>query len=133
MNKAYAKEWISFAKKNLDTAIKLYEVNHYTDIIGVELQQALEKTLKALYAYYDKKIKKTHKLLELIVELEQLSFSDEEIILLERATNYYRVDRYPNPNYFLPTNQEVKEILDFSQQLFDKVCLMLEIDKESLK
>ena len=38
-NKTYA---------NLDTARLLYDVNHYEDIIGVELQQSLEKLLKSI-------------------------------------------------------------------------------------
>jgi len=42
-NTVYAKEWLTFAKKNFDTAKLLFEVNHYEDIIGVELQQVLEK------------------------------------------------------------------------------------------
>ena len=43
-NKPYAKEWLIFANKNLETAILLFEANHYEDIIGVEIQQSLEKT-----------------------------------------------------------------------------------------
>jgi HEPN domain-containing protein len=129
MNKAYAQEWLLFAKKNLDTAIKLYEVKHYTDIIGVELQQALEKMLKALFAYNDKKIKKTHKLLELIAEIEEIEFSLEEIRLLETATNYYRVDRYPNPNYFLPSEDEIAQIIKFSKKLFDEICFIINPDQ----
>ena len=130
MNKLYAKEWLEFAKRNMDTAQKLYEVEHYTDIIGIELQQSLEKTLKAIYAYHNKKILKTHKLLELIVDIDKLDFTFNEIRLLEKATNYYRVDRYPNPNYFLPSKEEIKEVLDFAQELFDKVCDIVGIDKQ---
>jgi len=37
-NKTYAKEWLSFAIKNLKTAKLLYDVKHYEDIIGVELE-----------------------------------------------------------------------------------------------
>ena len=49
-NKTYAKEWLTFAIKNLSTAKLLYDANHYEDIIGVEIQQALKKMLKAIYA-----------------------------------------------------------------------------------
>jgi len=47
-NKTYAKEWLVFAMKNLNTAKLLYEANHYEDIIGIELQQVLEKVLKSM-------------------------------------------------------------------------------------
>ena len=41
-NKAYALEWLTFSKKNLITAKLLFDVSHYEDIIGVEIQQSLE-------------------------------------------------------------------------------------------
>ena len=126
-NKIYAKEWLQFAYKNLDTAQKLYDLDHYTDIIGVELQQALEKMIKAYFAYHNIKIPKTHKLLELIAYLDDLDFNDHELTLLETATNYYRVDRYPNPNYVLPTKSEIKNLLEFTNELFQKICHDLKI------
>jgi hypothetical protein len=33
----------------------------------------------------------------------------------------------------LPPRDEIKEVLDFTEQLFDKVCSILEIDKKELK
>ena len=64
-NKPYAKEWLIFANKNLETAILLFEANHYEDIIGVEIQQSLEKTLKSLLANENLKISKNHDLVKL--------------------------------------------------------------------
>ncbi len=132
MNKKYAIEWLQFAYKNLITAKKLYEINHYTDIIGIELQQALEKTLKSVLAFYNKKIIRTHKLLELIAYIDELEFTQEEIIFFEIATNYYKLERYPNPNYFLPPKNEIKEILDFTESFFAKVCSLLNIKENEI-
>jgi HEPN domain-containing protein len=113
-NKAYAKEWLSFAIKNLNTAKLLYKANHYEDIIGIELEQALEKTLKAIIANQNIKIPKDHDLVKIYFMIEEfLELDSEEIILLKKATNYYKEDRYPNPNYFLPSKEEIKEVLDF--------------------
>ena len=56
-NKTYAKEWLTFSKKNLDTARLLF-----------------------------------------------------------------------NPNYCLPLREEIREILDFVEDLFERVCNMLEIN-----
>ena len=129
-NKAYAKEWLSFAIKNLNTAKLLYKANHYEDIIGIELEQALEKTLKAIIANQNIKIPKDHDLVKIYFMIEEfLELDSEEIILLKKATNYYKEDRYPNPNYFLPSKEEIKEVLDFAQELFDKVCDIVGIDK----
>ena len=44
-NKEYAKEWLRFAYRNLYTARRLYDVDHFTDIIVVDLQQSIEKVL----------------------------------------------------------------------------------------
>ncbi len=40
-NKAYAIEWLGLSLKNLNTVKLLYNLNHYEDIIGVELQQSI--------------------------------------------------------------------------------------------
>ena len=130
-NKAYAYEWLLFSLKNLNTAKLLYDVNHYEDIIGIEIQQALEKALKSLLAYENKKIPKSHKLVELLVYVD-LELNDNEKFLLEIATDYYKVDRYPNPNYSLPSRVEIKEVLNFTEKLFDQICTRLKIDRLEL-
>ena len=133
-NKTYAKEWLIFSIKNLDTAKLLYEVNHYEDIIGVELQQSLEKLLKSIFANENIKISKDHDLVKLYYMIETfLNLEEEEVVYLRVATDYYKEDRYSNPNYSLPPRNEIKEVLDFTEQLFDKVCSILEIDKKELK
>ena len=122
-----------FCEKNLDTARLLHDAGHYTDIIGVELQQALEKLLKSKLAYDNKPIIKSHKLLEIAIHIDELDLDEEQIRKLEIATNYYRVDRYPNPNYFLPTKEEIEEILIFTEELFGIIRDKLGIDQNELK
>ena len=132
-NKTYALEWIQFAIRNLITAQHLFSVNHFTDIIGIELQQSIEKTLKSLLAYQNKRIPKEHDLVKLYFTVEnKLTLNEEEIINLKKATNYFKEDRYPNPNYFLPPREEIKEILEFTENLFEDVCKILDIDKQEI-
>ena len=132
-NKPYANEWLIFSLKNLQTAELLWKANHYEDIIGVELQQALEKMLKAIFANNNAQIPKVHDLLKLYYTIEDtVDLSDEEIVLLRIATDYYKEDRYPNPNYALPPREEIETILDFVQELFDRVCMILDINKAEL-
>ena len=129
-NKTYAKEWLSFAIKNLNTAKLLYKVNHYEDIIGVELQQALEKILKAIFANENIKIQKDHDLVKLYYTIEQYyQMEDDEIVWLKIASDYYKEDRYPNPNYSLPPRDEVKKVLDFTDNFFQNVCNLLDINQ----
>ncbi len=133
-NKPYAKEWLSFAIKNLDTAKLLYEVNHYEDIIGIELQQALKKMLKAILANENLKIPKDHDLVKIYFMVEKyIQIEKDEIILLRKATDYFKEDRYPNPNYFLPPREEIKEVLDFTLGLFERVCGILKINMEEVR
>jgi HEPN domain-containing protein len=132
-NKTYAKEWLIFASKNFDTAKLLYDVNHYEDIIGVELQQTLEKLLKSIFANENIKVPKDHDLVKLYYTIEEfIKLDDDEVIVLRIATDYYKEDRYPNPNYSLPPREEIKKVLEFTEKLFDKVCAILDIDKSEL-
>jgi HEPN domain-containing protein len=132
-NQAYAIEWLQFASRNLITATYLFEVNHFTDIIVIDAQQAIEKTLKSILAYENRKITKTHNLDELASLItDKIIFDDDQIKLLEKVTDYYREDRYPNPNYTLPSREETKEILDFATTLFGDVCKKLDIDQNEI-
>ena len=65
MNKQAAIEWLNKAWHHLSSGKLLYEVNHYTDVIGIDLHYAIEVTLKAFIAYENKKIIKTHDLIEI--------------------------------------------------------------------
>lgn len=134
MNKTSAKEWLIIASHDLQSAKILYEANHYTDSIGNDLQQSIEKILKSILAVENKKIPKSHDLLEVYENInDKIIFEDDEFLILAKATEYHKEDRYPNPNYSLPPRDEIKEVLEFTEQLFDRVCNILEIDKEELK
>jgi hypothetical protein len=61
-----------------------------------------------------------------------IKIENDDITNLRIATDYYKEDRYPNPNYSLPPREEIKELLDFTQNFFDRVCGILDIDKDEL-
>jgi HEPN domain-containing protein len=98
MNEASAKEWLTKAWHHYSSGRILYDANHYTDTIGIDLHYAIEITLKSFLAYENKKILKTHNLLE-IAELVKthIVFSDEESILLSIITQLSHI----KPNSFL--------------------------------
>ncbi len=134
-NRTYALEWLRFAQKNFDTAILLFEANHYEDIIGIELQQTLEKLFKALFAYNNTKIPKDHDLVKLYFMMEeQIGFLDEDSIMLLRiATDYYKEDRYPNPSYTLPPKEEIEQVLKITHLLFDTITKKMQINIKDIK
>jgi len=43
-NKPLAVEWLAKAYHDLSSARILYAANHYTDTIGIDLQQSIEKS-----------------------------------------------------------------------------------------
>lgn len=134
MNRTAAIEWLRIAYHDLKSAQILFEANHYTDSIGNDLQQSLEKTLKAIIAHQNQRIPKSHDLLEICEYIAGcISLEESQIVLLAKATEYHKEDRYPNPNYSLPPREEIREVLQFTEELFVKVCKTLDIDPAEVK
>jgi HEPN domain-containing protein len=133
MNRNSAVEWLKKVFHDLKSAQILYEANHYTDSIGVDLHYAIEKSFKTFLAYENKKILKTHDLHLLRSEIENyILFTFEEIKIINMATDYHIEESYPQYDRKLPSREEIKEVLEFTEHLFDKVCIILDIEKDEL-
>mgnify|MGYP003565175129 FL=1 len=134
-NKTSSMEWLRIAFHDLQSAKILFLANHFTDSIGNDLQQALEKILKSILAYNSERIKKSHDLVEIYESLvnSSLHLTDEDLVYLELATDYFKEDRYPNPYYSLPPKEEIERVPEFTDKLFNQVCKILEIDQEEIK
>ncbi len=133
-NKTLAIEWLRIAFHDLESAKILYTAHHYTDSIGSDLQQSLEKTLKSLLAFENRRILKTHNLVECYSYVEEMvSLNEEELDMLDLATKYFKEERYPNPQYTLPSREEIKKVLDFTDRLFTETLSQLDITIESIK
>jgi len=133
MNETSAKEWLVKAWHDLSGAKILYEANHYTDTIAVELHYAVEKALKSFLAYENKKIPKTHDLIDIYGLIKNWIDLDEYEDLLDQITKYHIEESYPAFNRHLPSRDEIKEVLDFTMKLFDNVCQILNIDQKEVK
>lgn len=125
-NKVYAHEWIELAQHNLQGAEILFAADHFTDVIGCEIQQAIEKLIKSLFAFRNLKILKSHNLTELITNQNDLELSEEELSLLECATQYYLEDRYPTPRYSLPPRDEIERTLLFARSLLLRISTLID-------
>lgn len=132
-NTSSAREWLAKAYHDLSSARILYAAHHYTDTIGIDLQQAIEKSLKTFLAYGNKSIKKTHNLIE-TYELvsDYIQLNDSQVRLLGIATTYYIQDRYPASSSELPSREQIKDVLDFAEDLFETVCRSLDIDPQEV-
>jgi HEPN domain-containing protein len=128
-NRKYAEEWLSIAWHDLESARILIECNHYTDTIGVLLQQALEKILKGIFAYNNIKIKRTHDLVDLyseIAHLPGLSLTKDEVKVLVTASVYYADTKYSSANYSLPPVDNIKDVYEFITKFFSKISEMID-------
>lgn len=121
-NKTYALEWLNLASRNLETARLLLRENHYTDSIAIETQQTIEKSFKAIYAYFGINIPRTHSLTVLFNFVsEKILFDEIDIDVVIAISDFYETDRYPGPKYILPSREEVEYYFQFAQQLFKKI------------
>ena len=133
MNKTAMMEWLVKAWHNLATARLLYKADHYTDIIAVEIHYCCEKSLKAFLAYENKKIPKTHDLVDIYELVRDHIDLKNDLMLLKQITKYHIEESYPTFERAMPTREEIREVLDFTEYLFEKVCKILNVDKESLR
>ena len=129
MNEASAKQWLEKSWHNLSGAKIFYDVNHYTDVIAVELHYSIEKSLKAFLAYENKKIPKTHDLYTIYQLVSKFINLEEYEDLLDITTKYHIEESYPAFHRECPSKEEIKEVLDFAFELFEKVRVILEIDE----
>ncbi|MBA7542517.1 hypothetical protein ES705_34840 [subsurface metagenome] len=121
-NRKYAIEWIDFARRNLDTAKLLFQENHYTDIIAIEIHQTIEKSFKAVLAYNGIKLPRTHNLTELYKYCgEYFDFTDLDIDDLIEINDYYEDERYPGPKYSMPTKEEISKNLEIAEYMVKSV------------
>ena len=52
---------------------------------------------------------------------------------LDQITQYHIDESYPAFDRNMPPKEEIKEVLVFAEELFNKVCDILDIDKKELK
>lgn len=134
MNEEAAKEWLTKAWHHYSSGIVLYDACHYTDVIAVDLHYAVEITLKAILAYENKKIVKTHDISELAKLLEdKISFNTDDQRMMVMITTYHIKGSYPTPHRKLPAREEIKHVLDFTNNLLTGVCTLLNISIDEIK
>jgi DNA primase large subunit len=62
-------------------------------------------------------------LVRIYVQLEA-----DELRIINIATEYHIEESYPSLGRSLPIRDEIKEVLDFTEDLFKRVCYKLKID-----
>lgn len=134
MNVTSAKDWLVKSWHHYGSAKILFDAHHFTDCIAVDLHYSIEISLKAILAYRNDKIIKSHDLLEIhSLIAEHIDFNEDELALLDIVTRYHIKASYPNPARILPPREEIKKVLAFADYLLDHVCTLLKISIDEIR
>ncbi len=133
-NKKLAIDWLNKSWHHYSSGKLLYEAEHYTDTISIDLHYAVEIILKSILVYDNNKIIKTHNLVEIYTNIEsRIHFSDEEIDLLDIINKYHIKGSYPVPDRKMPSRIEIKRVLEFTECLLNEVCNILKFELSEIK
>jgi len=120
--------WLKYANENIEAANLLLENNIY-NVCLQNLQQAIEKLLKAILLEETDKIKKTHSIQELINLIRGLginiSISDAEIELID---SIYLPSKYPLGialPHFQPNDEVCNQCLAICKRVEESVITTL--------
>ena len=126
---SHAKEWIKFAERDYAVALHLSETFHPlpTENICYSCQQSVEKSMKAILAYNEDDIPKTHDI-ELLHELCQ-KHTDKinlDISITRTLTRFATKSRYPD-SVFEFTSKDTELGLKYAELILDKVKEVLDM------
>ena len=122
------KDWVKYSQENLEASKILLESGLYNPCLH-NIQQSIEKALKALFIENAIKFKKTHNILELKTILENnslsIELSDDECDFLD---SIYLPSKYPIGSalpYFQPDEKICKESLSLAERVIDDVTKLI--------
>ena len=131
--KKQAKEWIKFAKTDLQATMAIITVDNLSTIAAFHTQQCIEKSFKALLELNNKKIPRTHDLIKLLKKIEEEKISIDMKIseeVLDQINQVYIDTRYPADFGLLPEGKpsinKVKDFLDEAENIFNKTEKIIE-------
>jgi HEPN domain-containing protein len=108
MSKDTAEAWFTTASHDLEAAQILLNEYHYHDVIGLLIEQGVEKSLKGLLVLHDEEPPRTHNLVELIgVAMKHLPELIQYAEHMPRISAYYVEASYPAPGWREHTRDEL--------------------------
>ena len=140
--KLITKEWLQFAKDDLDVVQNIIKVPHLTNMVAFHSHQVVEKSLKALLEEFELKQQRIHNLETLYSSIKGvLKFVVDEEGLRE-LNEVYISARYPGDLGLLPDGkpkeEDAKRFFDIAQNVYDDVNAFLkdtsqDADDEDIK
>lgn len=121
-NQKISDEWIQKANNDWEAARLLFEESGPSDTICFHCHQAVEKYLKAWLSKQGARFPLTHELANLVL-ISKRKDADFENLLddAERLNAYYIPSRYPADAPVDYTQKEIKEVLEMTEWMTDKI------------
>ncbi len=126
-----AKTWLAYAHENLASAKVLLDHELHNPCLQ-NVQQAVEKMLKAVLVEWHERPRKTHSIRELVTALGErgrlLALTEDEIDLLD---SIYLPSKYPLGNVlpdFEPDRALCRSCLDIAERVRDSLMSLLRRD-----
>jgi len=119
LNLETVRKWILKANNDLKVAKdELLTENPATDVICFHAQQCVEKYLKAYLIAFEKPIRKTHDIAELVIQCIKIDadFSCLYRVEIVSLTDYAVEVRYPDEFYFPPV-EEAEQAVKLAEEV----------------
>ena len=112
-----AKKWLEFAGMDIKRAERGAEFDDWEDALD-HLQQAVEKSLKALLVLKNSEIPRTHRIDVLLKVLKDLGFKiEQDILSAQILTQYIFTTRYPD-DYVPVSKEEYEEAYEIALKVY---------------
>jgi HEPN domain-containing protein len=132
MTREISKKWFKQARHDLEMAEKNIAIGGF-DIAAFLSHQAVEKLLKAVFAWQGQKVPKNHYIDEMARELGLPQDVLEDVLDL---TVDYMLARYPDAGFHVPFEEYSQEIaqdkVNRAQRIFSRVLSMKKIHEGEL-
>lgn len=124
--------WLERAKSNLEFASDVRKDNFkpnggyiFIEEVCYELQQSVEKSLKAFLIHHRIKIPYTHNISDLLLKLKENNIAiPDEVVISKKLTDYAVETRYPH--YDEPLQMEdYEEALEIAQKVYEWVKMKI--------
>ena len=130
--KEVTQAWLEFAWADLQAAKELLEHEHLSGICCFHAQQCVEKTFKAVWEEYARPVLKTHDVLTLGRQVENLLSVTYDERMFDDLNKLYIESRYPEEvgllPYGKPTVDDARRFVDFAEDVYEEIKELLEAD-----
>ena len=135
-NISMAREWLKASVIDLKVIKEIITNKDLSSMTAFHSQQSIEKSLKSVLEYYGEEVPKIHQIKKLINLTSKYILFDIDMEIILKIDTLYIDSRYPGDMgllpYGKPTLNDAEEFYDFALMIFDKVCILLKIDKSEL-